>query len=76
MDIDKFVNREEIKNALEQRICPAHNEHPTVELTDTALSLEGCCEPFKEKLFEEMKSIMKEQALQSIMNQYRGLLGH
>lgn len=70
-----MINQQEIKNVIERRLCPEHQEHPTVEVTSTGIRLSVCCEPFKQALTEQVKELTAQQAKdyarQQIQNMFR-----
>ena len=73
--MSEIINNREVKRALEKKICPTHQEHPTIKETSKGLSFTACCESFKETLVEEAKQLYTKQARQNISDQLRDLFG-
>lgn len=71
--MDNMINRREIKNVIEKRLCPEHQEHPTVEITQQGINLSTCCEPFKQALTSQIKDLSKEHAKNYALQQFQNM---
>lgn len=54
-----------IKNILDRECCPIHNEHPSVSVHQTDISIAACCDTFHEHLCRVMEHMADEQEIGS-----------
>ena len=52
--------RTEIKKRLELTLCPTHQKHPTIIVTDKGISIQACCTEFQEQTAQYARIVAKE----------------
>jgi hypothetical protein len=57
-------NLESIKSTIEERLCPVHDIHPLVEVTDDRLEITCCCQLFYAKCLQDVGNIEYQMELE------------
>ena len=68
-----IINRDKIKQKLEEQCCSKHNEHPTVSFSDDKFKISCCCDSFKEELLNIAKTESAEQYTKNVNNQIKNI---
>lgn len=72
--MDSNMLKSEIKKRLELTSCPVHHEHPSVSVTDTGISIKGCCDEFQKQTAQYARTVAND-IRDEIENDLRGIIG-
>lgn len=65
MDLNK------IARSLEREICHVHNKYPTATPEKDKISLNCCCDDFKDRLVNEMENEIRQAAENDIIKMFK-----
>lgn len=70
----EHLDRNKIKAEIDATICPMHNEHPELLLTDNGnFQIKTCCDSFQEKCVELLQQLIVNQTGDHIAGMFDNL---
>lgn len=60
-----------VKQNLERNICSVHNQKPTITITGDNLSLNCCCEDFRNQLSKKMNVEVEKATAEMIKKMFK-----